>query len=396
MHAMNRHGGDDDGETQVHARAFVPSSEGSADAIFRSFVERAGRASGEPAPAPPPEVTTHPDVTPNDAMSLDELEDAPTISLDNEPPDATAPRFSMRWTETMEHLLQEADRYHAIPSDETTEADEIVLLTARKPSGHPGSQPLADEASAEDEADRTVSRRADAIIERLIAVGAPPPSQATVAAARMPELIGTVVHPSAVEDARALDARISGSWTSPGAARAYEDSGETRLYPGERASEAWESVVRPPSAKTQRREAERLVPDVAQLAVAQPPPNERSEDGLIPSGLLDRKLGDMAVLLRYGHEAQVRRELEQLRSRYAQDLLLARRIAEFYVTHEHPELALEQLFSLATGLFERRNVEGMRSALEQVLVIDPSNERATRLIALLEQRPSELPPPTRR
>jgi hypothetical protein len=35
----------------------------------------------------------------------------------------------------------------------------------------------------------------------------------------------------------------------------------------------------------------------------------------------------------------------------------------------------------------------MKQALEQVLVIEPHNERATRLLGLLEQRPTD-PPPT--
>ena len=163
-----------------------------------------------------------------------------------------------------------------------------------------------------------------------------------------------------------------------------------------REAEEWASVVRAPSETTQRREALKLVPDVASVPPPPIPPSEGSEDGLIPSGELDRKLNDMAVLLRYGHDAQVRGELEALRTAYPSDLLLLRRIAEFYVAYEQRVPALDALFTLASGLFERRNVEGMRQALEQVRVLDPQNGRALRLLLLLDQRPAPEPPPRKK
>jgi hypothetical protein len=151
--------------------------------------------------------------------------------------------------------------------------------------------------------------------------------------------------------------------------------------------EEWSSVVPPPSEATQRREAKKLVPDLATKKPKPKPAREASEDGLIPSGELDRKLEDMAVLLRYGHEPQVARELEGLRRNYPQDLLLLRRIGEFWTDCGRIERALEILFALASGLFERRNVEGMRQALEQAKALDPNSERANRLLALLDSRP---------
>jgi hypothetical protein len=147
------------------------------------------------------------------------------------------------------------------------------------------------------------------------------------------------------------------------------------------------------SESTQRREAAKLVPDVASVASPPAPLQEGSEDGQMPSGELDRKLGDMDVLIRYGHGAHAEQELEALRLMYPHDLLLLRRIAELYIAHGMRAPALEALFSLAQGLFERRNVEGMRAALEQVKVLDPDNGRAPRLLALLEQRPPSSPPP---
>lgn len=155
-----------------------------------------------------------------------------------------------------------------------------------------------------------------------------------------------------------------------------------------RAPAAWQSVVAPRGQHTQRIEAQKVVPDVNAIARTDPPSvTEGVEDGQIPTRELDRILSDMAVLLRYGHAGQVRERLEQLRRTYPEDLLLLRRIAEFHVEHDDTSAALETLFALAGGLFERRNVEGMRQALEQVLVLDPDNARAYRLLGLLEQRP---------
>jgi hypothetical protein len=151
--------------------------------------------------------------------------------------------------------------------------------------------------------------------------------------------------------------------------------------------EDWKSVVAPKGQNTQIAEAKRLVPDV-NLGIKQATTyvNEGGEDGQMPTRELDRLLSDMAVLLRYGHAGQVREHLDELRKRFPEDLLLLRRLAEFYVEHEQKEPALEVLFALAGGLFERRNVEGMRQALEQVLVLEPGNQRAVKLLSLLGQR----------
>jgi hypothetical protein len=143
---------------------------------------------------------------------------------------------------------------------------------------------------------------------------------------------------------------------------------------------------RKPGERTQRIEADRLVPEVAHVAPPPPPVPERSMDGQIPAGELDRILGDMEVLLRYGHRSQVVRKLEELLVQYPEDLLLLRRIAEFHIETDDVELAKERLFQLASRLFERRNIEGMRRALRQVQVIEPENARAAKLLALLEQR----------
>jgi plasmid stabilization system protein ParE len=400
-------------------------------------------------PEVPADTGTSPDVTPADGVSLEDDESAVPLG------DATDPRIPFRWVETVEMLLEqgrsEVQREEAVTR--LTPAEGVLLLTARKTAPPETRAPAPHDLDDDDDV-RTVSIQASRLVEELRRAGPPattqivpnlpshaqtvmerpgsgrmraqlePPVEVERPRTGSGRIPAQVVSPVEVERPRTGSGRIPAQVEPPPEVleRPRTDSGRMRAplqTPSEpielrlpssapksnsrppagnepaAQAEPWESVVRAPSETTQRREALKLVPDVAQVHVAAPPPSERSEDGLIPSALLDRKLTDMAVLLRYGHEPQVRNELDQLRSRYPQDLLLARRIAEFYLTNERPALALEQLFSLATGLFERRNVEGMKQALGQVLVIDPNNERASRLLGLLEQRPSD-PPPDRK
>ncbi|RLB45295.1 MAG: hypothetical protein DRJ42_30250 [Deltaproteobacteria bacterium] len=147
------------------------------------------------------------------------------------------------------------------------------------------------------------------------------------------------------------------------------------------------SVVALRSDEMMRLEAQLAVPDIAQVPRPLEPLAEGSEDGQIPAGELDRILSDMMVLVRYGHHDEVRRHLEGLTRSYPEDVLLLRRIVEFHVANADSEGAIDALFLLATSLFERRNTLGMRHALEQVLVIEPENRRAYKLLGLLEQRP---------
>ncbi len=132
--------------------------------------------------------------------------------------------------------------------------------------------------------------------------------------------------------------------------------------------------------------AGRWVPDVRSVAPPPQPVPERSESGEVPPRQLERLLSDMGVLLRYGHAGEVERRLRQLLAEYPRDLLLLRRVAEFHLQVGNEEAAKACLFRLAKALFGRRNVPGMRAALEQVLVLDPHDERAQRLLALLERR----------
>lgn len=152
--------------------------------------------------------------------------------------------------------------------------------------------------------------------------------------------------------------------------------------------ERYASVVPLRGDDTLKTEAVAAVPEVASVLAPAPPPAERSEDGHAPAHELDRVMNEMKVLLDYGHRQQVRTKIQDFCRRYPEDLLLLRRVAEFYLENNDRSAAMETLFLLASRLFERRNVEGMRRALEQVLVLDPTNKRAFRLLGLLDERPS--------
>lgn len=142
-----------------------------------------------------------------------------------------------------------------------------------------------------------------------------------------------------------------------------------------------------PGPDTQRIEAERVVPRVAEVGAPAPTAREKCEDGIMPPRQLEELFAEMTVLAKYGHEGDVRRELDRLSQRYPGDLLLLRRVSEFHLRRGDQERAMETLFQLAARLFERRNVLGMRSALEQVLELDPKNKRAYKLLGLLDARP---------
>ena len=138
-------------------------------------------------------------------------------------------------------------------------------------------------------------------------------------------------------------------------------------------------------------DADELVPDVLAVRRALPAPSqglgrEGQENGQIPARELERFIGDMQVLLRYRHYADVTERLEELHARYPRDLLLLRRITEFHLEADNTEQAIQCLFKLASLLFERQHLAGMRVALGQILVLDADNTRATKLLSLLRER----------
>jgi hypothetical protein len=199
-------------------------------------------------------------------------------------------------------------------------------------------------------------------------------------------------HPSASIPAPAASF-VSATFTPPGRASVAPEQQEVLLLTQKKsspppASFGYASVVPLRGDDTLKTEAVAAVPEVARVAAPAPPPAERSEDGHAPAHELDRAMTEMKVLLDYGHRDQVRAKIAEFCRRYPEDLLLLRRVAEFYLENRDQAAAMETLFLLASRLFERRNVEGMRRALEQVLVLDPTNKRAFRLLGLLDERPS--------
>jgi hypothetical protein len=366
----------DDEETANTAVGMPPVAEdpsepeGSPDALFRSFVANAYEdvpplvaPIAGPLPIREPSPTRRP---------------LPSVNASLRKHDGW---IHGAWADSMEELL------------EVSEAPDELAAAHRDASRSPRPAPIAS--------------LVDDLAEERLDTEPPPPERPTPAEPVSRALVSATMARAAERASRTEAEREEGTLRVVLLTR-KKGSGELRTEaprpdPGEPVnlheeptrvlgvveSPAWQSVVRPPSSVTQRREALALVPDVAHVELPPPPPAEGSEDGLIPGGELDRKLSDMAVLLRYGHESQVRGELDQLTAEYPRDLLLLRRISEFWVGHQKHGHACDALFGLASGLFERRNVEGMRQALEQVLVLSPGNERAERLLSLLAERPGD-------
>ena len=183
-------------------------------------------------------------------------------------------------------------------------------------------------------------------------------------------------------EAKILGERPSGSAAGGTAVTPFDPDSFEKPLPGSRAADD----VPDPGFHTQKNEAVRVVPDVASVKPPAPPVRERSEDGQIPARELERAMEDMGVLLRYGHDEEVAKRLFDLRRQYPRDLLLLRRVAEFHLESGSKDLARETLFDLASALFKRRNVTGMKAALEQILVLFPNDARAHKLVGLLEQR----------
>lgn len=354
---------DDGGITEVGARPVIrvadvappaarrdpPAQDGD---VTRAVVHpsRTGRGPAASAPAPIPPFAPQ-TVGSSDAITA--RHQAVTVAL--APPTAASPTPSALATREPAVAVAAAPPSAAEPPSSaiTTRQAAVVITAAPAPAAGPSSSAITTRQPA------------------VVVLGAPAPEAAPLPSAR-------------VDHEHTLRVVLLNKRKAPTVPPPRIDDASAAA---ELESPAWQSVVRTPSHTTQRREALLVVPEVAKVETPELPTPEGSEDGMMPGGELDRKLGDLAVLLRYGHEGQVGAEIDALQAQYPRDLLMLRRIAEFWVATGHHEHARELLFSLATGLFERRNVEGMRQALEQVLVLDPGNERATRLIALLEQRP---------
>ena len=335
---MTEDGGSDrdalEGLTRPDSRILLaPPPRSSPDDIFGSFVQNANTAWVASVEAALAEMDAEPDPTEHDAAEHDAAEH-----------------------DAAEHDAAEHDASVAAPapldgpgSDRDPQGtDRVVMLTRRRFSSR--SEDLGEVES-------------DAHIQHLENDEAPVGDEAEAVTVRVP-LPGSPETPARRRGRPARDT------TAP------IELPDRVLAPERTASDLH-----------QKREAARLVPDVAHVLPVDAPIPESSEDGQMPSGELSRALADVEVLLRFGHAAQVEAIFADLRRRHPQDLLLLRHVAEFHIAHGHKPLALEALFLLASGLFERRNVEGMRQAVGQALVLDPENRRAQRLQHLLRLRP---------
>jgi hypothetical protein len=118
------------------------------------------------------------------------------------------------------------------------------------------------------------------------------------------------------------------------------------------------------------------------------PPREITEMGRLPAGKAARLFGRMTRLVADGRFDDVRVRLDDMITRYPRDLLFLRQVAEFHIETGDREGAMGALFTLARRLFEQHHLEGMRQALERVLELEPTHQRAFRLLGLLEQRPA--------
>jgi len=121
------------------------------------------------------------------------------------------------------------------------------------------------------------------------------------------------------------------------------------------------------------------------VASLRPQPEEMSGAGL------DEFLHEMVTLVKYGHGEQVAGEVRRVFKLYPQDLLLRRRVIDFLVGSKLVPLATEELYGLGAALFERGDVDGVRSIVSQVLALDPDSPRARRLMKLLSDRPRTSP-----
>lgn len=387
---------EEDDYTELSARPLPASAQvpdRSPDAIFRSFVANAYEESASDPGRASPE-----DVSLDLSSDSDELaSDLPTRTgrrpLRRPVPSVNASlRNTEQWASSVEELLDD---------DEPDQADEPTMVAGVPAPKRPVAS-LADDPEERRDTEpppparptpREPVRRSDVAASLARGTGSAEPTK--VLAKPLEE--GTLRVVLLTKKKPGKDDPIEGTkldWEAidRGAIRVSEEAPLPKIFapaapPGDRKNPEWNSLVPSPSTSTQKREALKLVPDVAAVEAPLAPPPEGSEDGMMPGGELDRKLGDMAVLLRYGHELQVRRELDHLTAEFPRDLLLLRRISEFWVGNQRHNHACDALFTLASGLFERRNMEGMRQALEQVLVLSPGNERATRLLGLLAERP---------
>ncbi|MBI2891964.1 MAG: hypothetical protein HYY06_00315 [Deltaproteobacteria bacterium] len=157
------------------------------------------------------------------------------------------------------------------------------------------------------------------------------------------------------------------------------------------------AAVPPPAptrSQTTRRAATPAPP--ARQVVPPPGPTQKIERPTVPAaepgrGMPSEGIGaffaEMATLVKYGHVAQVRSEVDRMLVQWPDDLRVRGLIIDFFREKGLISEAIDGLFGLATVHFDRREMSQMRLCLDEVLRLDPDSRRARRMRELLDRRP---------
>jgi hypothetical protein len=196
---------------------------------------------------------------------------------------------------------------------------------------------------------------------------APPGAAKTVRRDAVPSVVPQLAVPASEPDENTSPSLAIPSTNS--SALVFEDTTRETTLPrvravAERASApepvAWEEKTqeRPGSFRMPRSEPPRVVAENsiivdADLALTEPLPGAVA----LPMGGESRAehfLGEMQVLIKYGHLEQVPREIDLWLKAYAEDLTGQLKVIEFEIRRVDMVAGLERLFSLAARAIDRR------------------------------------------
>jgi thioredoxin-like negative regulator of GroEL len=99
-----------------------------------------------------------------------------------------------------------------------------------------------------------------------------------------------------------------------------------------------------------------------------------------------RLVVEMSALYTHGHVDDVASELERVRSLHPADVELHGALADFFLERGDLVRAVEMLFHLVDGYFEKADANAARRCLERIQALDPENRRLQRFEKLLAAR----------
>lgn len=99
-----------------------------------------------------------------------------------------------------------------------------------------------------------------------------------------------------------------------------------------------------------------------------------------------RLVVEMSALYTHGHVDDVIAELERVRSQHPADVELHGALADFFLDRGDLSRAVEMLFHLVDGYFEKADADAARRCLERIQALDPENRRLQRFEKLLVAR----------